>query len=563
MLNCNPAPTPVDTKAKLSASDGSLASDAPFYRSIVGALQYLTLTRPELQYAVQQVCLHMHAPRDAHWAAVKRILHYVYGTMGYGLSLHASPSTSTDLVAYSDADWAGCPDTRRSTSGYCVYLGSSLVSWSSKRQLTVSRSSAEAEYRAVANAVAKCTWLRQLLSELSCPVDKATVVFCDNVSAVYLSANPVHHRHTKHIELDIHFLREQVALGRVRRLLRAGDSDDDWELVCSARRRRRLLRAHGGRQGPRLAPTSPVNRFSPLAATVLDDSCSELDWGESGSEREMVLHATVNLGWFLASVGAASPPQPTVGASLLATIASGSPSPPPPSLGFEVFPSHPPSATARRMASPSTLPTELAPGGDGAGFHVGELLVSFPTSSVSSAAPWADEPLRLSVGADALGRAIGGMDGPTCWATVGLSGARVSSSIPTLDPPPSNAGHAARETRGQLEGVRNAPYSVSTPPYSPLKWFWLPRGTLDPSFGFPAPPRNVHHNLTFARILYHPLTSNSGEPLPQLSPMNHNRQYRGKRPYEEVQGNYNRNREHYLRQKLDREQDEQRQQHRI
>ncbi|XP_051190186.1 uncharacterized mitochondrial protein AtMg00810-like [Lolium perenne] len=160
MLNCNPAPTPVDTKAKLSSSDGSLASDAPFYRSNVGALQYLTLTRPELQYAVQQVCLHMHAPRDAHWAAVKRILRYVCGTMGYGLSLHASPSTSTDLVAYSDADWAGCPDTRRSTSGYCVYLGSSLVSWSSKRQPTVSRSSAEAEYRAVANAVAECTWLR-------------------------------------------------------------------------------------------------------------------------------------------------------------------------------------------------------------------------------------------------------------------------------------------------------------------------------------------------------------------------------------------------------------------
>ncbi|KAK1653437.1 hypothetical protein QYE76_071242 [Lolium multiflorum] len=98
------------------------------------------------------------------------------------------------------------PDTRRSTSGYCVYLSSSLVSWSSKRQPTVSRSSAEAEYRAVANAVAECTWLRQLLSELSCPVDKATVVFCDNVSAVYLSANPVHHRRTKHIELDIHFV---------------------------------------------------------------------------------------------------------------------------------------------------------------------------------------------------------------------------------------------------------------------------------------------------------------------------------------------------------------------
>jgi hypothetical protein len=105
---------------------------------------------------------------------------------------------------------------QRSTSGYCVYLGSSLISWSSKRQPIVSRSSAEVEYRAVANAVAECTWLRQLLSELACSVDKATVVFYDNVSAVYLSANPVHHRRTKHIELDIHLVREKVALSHVQ-----------------------------------------------------------------------------------------------------------------------------------------------------------------------------------------------------------------------------------------------------------------------------------------------------------------------------------------------------------
>nr|XP_020170280.1 uncharacterized mitochondrial protein AtMg00810-like [Aegilops tauschii subsp. strangulata] len=211
MLNCKPVATPVDTKAKVSALERSPMSDATFYRSIVGALQYLTPTRPDLQYVVQQVCVHMHSPRDSHWALMKRILRYIRGTMSLGLSLTAS--TSTNLVAYSDADWAGCPDTRH-TSGYFVYLGPSLISWSSKRQPTVSRSSAEAEYRAVANVVAECSWLCQLLQELLCDVHKATLVYCDNVSAVYLSANPVHH--PKHIELDIHFVRDQVTLGRVR-----------------------------------------------------------------------------------------------------------------------------------------------------------------------------------------------------------------------------------------------------------------------------------------------------------------------------------------------------------
>jgi hypothetical protein len=125
MLNCHPVSTPVDTKAKLSSTDGYPASDPSFYLYIINALQYLTHTRPELQYAVQQVCLHMHAPRDSHWTAVKRIFRYIHGTLDLGLTLHASPAT--DIIAYSDADWAGCPDTRRSTSGYCVYLGPSLI----------------------------------------------------------------------------------------------------------------------------------------------------------------------------------------------------------------------------------------------------------------------------------------------------------------------------------------------------------------------------------------------------------------------------------------------------
>lgn len=214
MSSCKPSTTPVDTKSKVGATS-SATFDAPtLYRSLAGALQYLTFTRPDISYAVQQVCLHMHDPRVDHMSALKRIIRYVQGTLDFGLHLYSSP-TST-LVSYTDADWGGCPDTRRSTSGYCVFLGDNLISWSSKRQPTLSRSSAEAEYRGVANVVSESCWLRNLLLELHCPVKKATLVYCDNVSAIYLSGNPVQHQRTKHIEMDIHFVREQVARGQVR-----------------------------------------------------------------------------------------------------------------------------------------------------------------------------------------------------------------------------------------------------------------------------------------------------------------------------------------------------------
>ncbi|XP_021985328.1 uncharacterized mitochondrial protein AtMg00810-like [Helianthus annuus] len=164
MTDCKPYATPVDTSSKLSASDGEPLPDGTLYRSLAGALQYLTFTCPDITYAVQQICLFMHSPREPHFAFLKRILRYIKGTPDLGLRLSATPSAS--LTAYSDADWGGCPDSRRSTSGYCVYMGNNLLSWSSKRQPTVSRSSAEAEYRGVANAVAETTWLRNLLLEL-------------------------------------------------------------------------------------------------------------------------------------------------------------------------------------------------------------------------------------------------------------------------------------------------------------------------------------------------------------------------------------------------------------
>lgn len=210
MTDCKGIATPMASTTKLSKIGSDSVQDSHQYRSIVGALQYLTLTRPEIAYSVNKVCQFLANPLTTHWQAVKRILRYLGSTSTHGLLFQPANSNSTlSLRAYTDSDWGSDPDDRRSTSGSCVYLGPNLVSWSSKKQTLVARSSAEAEYRGLANATAEILWLQSLLRELQ--VQHLTpILLCDNQSAVSIAHNPVLHSRTKHLELDIHFVRDRV-----------------------------------------------------------------------------------------------------------------------------------------------------------------------------------------------------------------------------------------------------------------------------------------------------------------------------------------------------------------
>ena len=196
-------------------SDDPAFSDPTLYRFLVGALQYLTITRPDIAHVVNSVSQFLHAPIATHFLAVKRILHYVKGTLHFGLTFRPSTGPGA-LVAYSDADWVGCPDTRRSTFGYSIYLGNNLVSWRAKKQPTVSCSSCESEYCAIATTAAELLWLTHLLHDLKVPISPKPILMCDNKSVIFLSSNPISHKRAKHVDLDYHFLRELVIAGKLR-----------------------------------------------------------------------------------------------------------------------------------------------------------------------------------------------------------------------------------------------------------------------------------------------------------------------------------------------------------
>ena len=211
-LGCKPAATPLEQNHQLSKVDSPVLTDPRKYKRLVGRLLYLLHTRPELSYSVHVLSQFMQTPKEAHWEAAQRIVRFLKGSPGRGIMLSSSPDMS--LTTYCDSDWSSCPTTRRSLSAFVVLLGDSPISWKTKKQDTVSHSSAEAEYRAMSDALKEVKWLRKMLYGFDIK-QVPTRFFCDSKAAIHIATNPVFHERTKHVENDCHAVRDAVRDGLI------------------------------------------------------------------------------------------------------------------------------------------------------------------------------------------------------------------------------------------------------------------------------------------------------------------------------------------------------------
>lgn len=215
-LGCKPTSIPMDPNLRLSADGSDLLNDPTSYRRLIGRLLYLTVSRPDITFAVHKLSQYVARPCQSHLDAAYYLLRYLKGTPGQGILFQ--PTDVFCIRAFTDSDWGACLDSRHSVSGFCIFLGSSLVSWKSKKQATVARSSAEAEYRAMAATTSEIVWLQSLLRGLQIVEASPAVLFCDNRSAMHIASNPIFHERTKHIELDCHFVRDKVLDGTLKLL---------------------------------------------------------------------------------------------------------------------------------------------------------------------------------------------------------------------------------------------------------------------------------------------------------------------------------------------------------
>ena len=208
MLDCKPVETPIETNHKLSILPDQVPTNKERYQKLVGKLIYLSHTRPDIAYAVSVVSRFMHAPSEEHMKAVYRILKYLKATPGKGLFF--GKNQDHKVVGYTDADWAGDRMDGKSTSGYFTFVGGNLVTWRSKKQKVVSRSSAEAEFRGMVHGVCELLWIKRILRDLGIALTAPMQLCCDNKSAVKIANNPVQHDRTKHVEIDRHFIKDHL-----------------------------------------------------------------------------------------------------------------------------------------------------------------------------------------------------------------------------------------------------------------------------------------------------------------------------------------------------------------
>ncbi|XP_041017956.1 uncharacterized mitochondrial protein AtMg00810-like [Juglans microcarpa x Juglans regia] len=204
LLATKPSTFLMEQNLKLSKSDGELIVDPKSCRRLIGRLLYLTTDKPDIAYTVNTLSQFPTQPCQPHFTAVQRILRYLKSRPGQG---HFFPSSSKlQLRAFCDSNWAGCPDTRRSVSGFSIFLGDSLVSWKSKKQVTMSQSSAEAKCMSMVSTCFELLRLSILFKDLLVEIPSPYLLFCDNNAALHIAVNPVFHEHTKHIDIDCHLI---------------------------------------------------------------------------------------------------------------------------------------------------------------------------------------------------------------------------------------------------------------------------------------------------------------------------------------------------------------------
>ncbi|KAK2981315.1 hypothetical protein RJ640_007016 [Escallonia rubra] len=212
-LGCRPSDTPIEPNHRLAEFMEGEPTDKGMYQRLVGKLIYLSHTRPDIAYAVSVVSQFMQNPKDVHLHAVYQILQYLKGSPGRGILFRKG--TNMELEAYTDADYAGSLTDRRSTSGYCTFLGGNLVTWRSKKQPVVARSSSEAEFRSMAQGICELLWLKIILNDLKIKLETPMKLYCDNKSAINIAHNPVQHDRTKHVEVDRHFIKKKLESGLI------------------------------------------------------------------------------------------------------------------------------------------------------------------------------------------------------------------------------------------------------------------------------------------------------------------------------------------------------------